>query len=86
MEARVGNARIEPAGTRPRASGLAGSPVALIAMAELPVGHVRNCQELGKTHDSLKLLLARCIAAAPAVTIHMDGKEMAGRWWTDGPG
>jgi hypothetical protein len=55
-------------------------------MAELPVGHVRNGQELGKTHDSRKLLLARCIAAAPEVTIHMDGKEMAGRWWTDGPG
>jgi hypothetical protein len=29
-----------------------------------------------ETHSSAKLLLARCIAAVPEVTIHMDGKEM----------
>jgi hypothetical protein len=50
------------------------------------IGHVRCCPEAGKTHSSRRLLLAHCMAATPEVTIHMDGKEMAGRWWTDGPG
>ena len=48
-------------------------------------GHVRCCPETGEDACSRKLL-ARCIDAVPEVTIHMDGKEMAWRWWTDGPG
>jgi hypothetical protein len=48
-----------------------------MAMAELPCRPWPQLPGLGKTHDSRKLLLARCIAAAPALTIHMDGKGMA---------
>jgi len=32
-------------------------------MADLPAGHVRNCRELRKTHDSRKLLWSCCIAS-----------------------
>jgi len=37
-----------------------------------------------EAHSSRKLLLAHCVAATAEVTIHMDGKEMARSWWTDG--
>src|SRR5271169_484092 len=49
-------------------------------MAELPVGHVRNCQELGKTHDSRNC--CRPVASPPL--LKLPSIWMVRRWPEDG--